>query len=57
MAKAPGANEETKIPVTAEGKTGEEKPLAPSPSADAMHAWRPFDTLRREVDRLFEDFT
>jgi HSP20 family protein len=22
-----------------------------------MQAWRPFDTLRREVDRLFEDFT
>ena len=57
MAKAPGANEETKIPVTAEGKTGEEKPLVPSPSAGAMQAWRPFDTLRREVDRLFEDFT
>ena len=45
MAKA-----ETKVPVT-----NEEKPV--TPAAAAMQAWRPFDTLRREVDRLFEDFT
>jgi HSP20 family protein len=50
-----GANEETKIPVTAEGKMEEEKPLTPSPSA--AQVWRPFETLRPEVDRLFEDFT
>ena len=55
MAKAPGANEETKVPVTAEGKTEEEKPLAPSPSAAQL--WRPFEALRREVDRMFDDFT
>jgi HSP20 family protein len=45
MAKA-----DTKIPV--EHQTSEA-----APSAGAMQAWRPFDTLRREVDRLFEDFT
>ena len=50
-----GANEETKIPVTAEGKMEEEKPLTRSPSA--AQVWRPFETLRPEVDRLFEDFT
>jgi HSP20 family protein len=37
---------ETKLPVTK--KTGE--------SASAPTVWRPFDTLREEVDRLFEDF-
>ncbi len=45
MAKA-----ETKVPVTTE-----EKPA--TPAAAAMQAWRPFESLRREVDRLFEDFT
>jgi len=32
----------------------ETKPAAPP---TAMQAWRPFEGLRREVDRLFEDFT
>ena len=32
----------------------ETKPAAPPA---AMQAWRPFEGLRREVDRLFEDFT
>ena len=45
MAKA-----ETKVPVTTE-----EKPA--TPASAAMQAWRPFETLRREVDRLFDDFT
>ena len=45
MAKA-----ETKVPVTTE-----EKPA--TPASAAMQAWRPFETVRREVDRLFEDFT
>jgi HSP20 family protein len=45
MAKA-----ETEVPVTTE-----EKPA--TPAAAAMQAWRPFEGLRREVDRLFEDFT
>src|SRR6516225_10713829 len=45
MAKA-----ETKGPVTTE-----ENPT--TPAAAAMQAWRPFESLRREVDRLFEDFT
>ena len=45
MAKA-----ETKVPVTTE-----ENPA--TPAAAAMQAWRPFESLRREVDRLFEDFT
>ncbi len=43
MAKA-----ETKVPVTTESKTE-----APPP---AMQMWRPFESLRREVDRLFDDF-
>src|SRR5271166_1369185 len=30
------------------------KPVAPPM---AMQAWRPFESLRQEVDRLFEDFT
>jgi HSP20 family protein len=47
-------NDETKVPVTVEGKTGEEKALAPSPSA--AQVWRPFEMLRREVDRMFDDF-
>jgi HSP20 family protein len=45
MAKA-----ETKVSVTTE-----EKPA--TPASAAMQAWRPFETLRREVDRLFEDFS
>jgi HSP20 family protein len=47
MAKA-----ETKVPVTSG-----EKSAPPAPAAAAMQAWRPFDSLRREVDRLFDDFT
>jgi HSP20 family protein len=39
----------TKLPVKTEEKKVEEK-------ATAMQAWRPFESLRREVDRLFEDF-
>ena len=42
MAKA-----ETKVPVTTESK-------AETPAA--MQMWRPFESLRREVDRLFDDF-
>jgi HSP20 family protein len=37
---------ETKLPVTKK----------PAEAAFASEAWRPFDTLRKEVDRLFEDF-
>ena len=37
--------EPTKLPV----KTAEA-------SAPALQAWRPFETLRREIDRLFDDF-
>jgi HSP20 family protein len=44
------ANEESNVPV-------EKQTSAAPPSADFQQAWRPFDTLRREVDRLFEDFT
>jgi len=36
----------TKLPV----KTGEKKTVAP------QRMWHPFDDLRREIDRLFEDF-
>ena len=42
---------ETKVPVTTETK-----PEASSRSTQ-MQLWRPFENLRREVDRLFEDFT
>ena len=38
---------ETKVPVRVET----------SPAPMAMQAWRPFEGLRREMDRLFEDFT
>jgi HSP20 family protein len=37
----------TKLPVKHE-KTSER--------ASAMEAWRPFDTLRRDVEQLFDDF-
>ncbi len=42
------AEAEAKVPVTTESKP------AASPT---IQAWRPFQGLRREVDRLFEDFT
>ena len=45
------ARAETKVPVTTESKP--ESPLA----ATQMQTWRPFENLRREIDRLFEDFT
>ncbi len=44
--KTPGP--ETKVPVKTE-------PRSRAPSS-AMQPWRPFDNLRREVDRVFEDF-
>ena len=40
---------ETKVPVTMG-----EKPTTPT---TGMQMWRPFENLRREVDRLFEDFS
>ena len=43
--------DETRIPVE------QQTSAAAPPSAAFLQAWRPFDTLRREVDRLFEDFT
>ena len=45
------AKVETKVPVTTEAK-----PEAAPPTMQ-MQMWRPFESLRREVDRLFEDFT
>ncbi len=47
MAKA-----ETKVPVT-----NEKKPAPPPAATAATQAWRPFEGLRREVDRLFDEFT
>jgi HSP20 family protein len=44
------ANDESKVRV-------EQQTAAAAPPAGPAQAWRPFDTLRREVDRLFEDFT
>ena len=38
----------SKVPVTTEQKTPKR--------TTALQAWRPFESLRREVDRLFEDF-
>ena len=49
--KLPRQKDETNVPVTTE-----KKPEA-SPTATQMQMWRPFENLRREVDRLFEDFT
>ena len=46
------AKVETKVPVT---KEKEKEPA--TPVAGAMQTFRPFESLRREVDRLFEDFT
>jgi len=40
----------TKLPVKQEGKA------APA-TRGASSLWQPFDTLRQEVDRIFEDFT
>lgn len=49
MAKAETMTKpETKVPVTTENKS-EAPPTA-------MQMWRPFENLRREVDRLFDDF-
>jgi HSP20 family protein len=42
------ADTETKVPVKTEEK--------PAERAALPAAWRPFESLRREVDRLFEDF-
>jgi HSP20 family protein len=39
----------TKLPVKTEERKGEEK-------GTAVQTWRPFESLRREVDRLFENF-
>jgi HSP20 family protein len=38
----------TKLPVKSEKK--------PSEPTSAMQAWRPVESLRREIDRLFDDF-
>ncbi len=38
----------TKVPVRTEGKGGE--------AGSSLQAWRPFRSLRQEMDRLFEDF-
>ncbi|RBP14103.1 heat shock protein Hsp20 [Roseiarcus fermentans] len=42
---------ETKVPVATAAKPES------APSTVQMQIWRPFESLRREVDRLFEDFT
>ncbi|MEF3062578.1 Hsp20/alpha crystallin family protein [Ralstonia solanacearum] len=43
------AESETKLPVK---KTGEESVKQPW----GLQAWRPFESLRHEIDRVFEDF-
>ena len=47
---------ETKVPVTTETKPEKFSPSTQMRSTQ-MQMWRPFENLRREVDRLFEDFT
>jgi len=42
------AEKETKVPAKTEEK--------PAERATLPAAWRPFESLRREIDRLFEDF-
>ncbi len=42
----------TKVPV----KTGEKTTQERSERSSVPQEWRPFETLRREVDRLFDDF-
>jgi HSP20 family protein len=42
----------TKVPVKAE----EKKTEGQSERSSALQEWRPFETLRREIDRLFDDF-
>ena len=42
------AEAKTKLPVKDEGKQAEQ--------ASALREWRPFETLRREIDRVFDDF-
>jgi HSP20 family protein len=44
-------NDESNVPVT-----GRQSSVAATPGASLMQAWRPFESLRREVDRLFDDF-
>ncbi len=44
------AKVETKVPVTTETKPGG------APATMQMQLLRPFESLRREIDRLFEDF-
>jgi HSP20 family protein len=43
------AESATKVPVKTQGPKTQEKAAAPQ-------VWQPLETLRREVDRLFEDF-
>jgi len=45
------ADAETKPPVASE-----EKPAERQSAVSAVEVWRPFESLRREVDRLFEEF-
>ncbi len=45
------ADNMSKIPVTSE-----KKPSAPTPSGTSISSWGPFETLRREIDQLFERF-
>jgi len=42
----------TKVPVKTEGKKTEER----AERSSALQESRPFETLRREIDRLFDDF-
>jgi HSP20 family protein len=43
------SEEATKVPVKSEE-------IAPEDKATSVQAWRPLGSLRREIDRLFEDF-
>ena len=40
----------------AETKLPEKQEKKPPERASALEPWQPFESLRREIDRLFEDF-
>lgn len=46
------AKKSAKVPV----KKGKGAAKAPAKASSAVQLWQPFETLRDEVDRLFEDF-
>lgn len=50
------ARSASKVPVKAAREAAEAATPAPQAQSSGLQLWRPFESLRREVDRLFEDF-